>query len=286
MFQTVISASNRLTLDQVVAWLRAAPDVDGVALFGSSRQAAHDPASDYDLLVMLDNPTVQIFQMQTYIDGKLADVAFVETETAERVLALELPVGVTSREGFLIGWLEQAQILYDRSGRLAGIQQKIAQRDWRISGLSESDAYAEWFWLNFDLRHIQRMAAAHDPIYGMVVDMRVMFCLAQMCRTYCRLRGIHWRGEKAALRTLQAHDPDFFDLLQRALHETDCVRRITLCEQLIARTLENSGGLWPTESTAVYLKNAAEHAARVGEALALWEGLVGGGRQRLISMRQ
>jgi predicted nucleotidyltransferase len=275
MFQTIISVSNGLTLDQVVARLSAAAGVEGVALFGSSQQAAHDPTSDYDLLILLDKPTVQIFQMQTYINGRIADVAFVETETAERVLALEEPVGATSREGFLIGWLEQAQILYDRSGHLARIQQKITQRDWRISGLPTSDTYAEWFWLNFDLRHIRRMAAAHDPLYGMVVDMRLMFCLAQMCRTYFRLRGIHWRGEKAALRYLQAHDLEVFDLLQRALEESDRARRIDLCEALIERTLPTSGDLWPPDSTAVYLKNAAEHPSHVGEALALWEGLIG-----------
>src|SRR5262245_1122061 len=102
MFPTLLSSSNHLALDTVVQRLSAAPLVEGIALFGSSTQASGNPVSDYDLLVMLDNPPIRIFQMQTYIDGRIADVAFVETEVADRVLALTEPASAISAEGYLI----------------------------------------------------------------------------------------------------------------------------------------------------------------------------------------
>ena len=274
MFQTQVSTSNHLTLDQVVSRLRASNAVAGIALFGSSLKPANDAVSDYDLLVMLSSPSVRIFQMPTYINGRIADVAFVETEVADSVLSLTEPVSPTSREGYLIGWLEQAEILYDGdSGRLRRIQQKLKAQDWRLPS-NASDLYAEWFWLNFDLRHIKRLAASSDPIYLMVVDMRLMACISGICRAYCRLRSIHWRGEKAALHYLQEYDPDYFELIQACVAETDRTQRIVLCEQLVERAVAGFGGLWASGTTAVYLKDSTQHPDRVLDALQLWEHLI------------
>jgi predicted nucleotidyltransferase len=274
MFQARVSTSNALSLDEVVAHLSHSNLVEGVALFGSSLTTTTEPTSDYDLLVMLSNPPVHIFQMQTYIAGRIADIAFVETDTADRVLALDKPVSPTSSEGYLIGWLEGAQIVYDgEARRLERIQQKLKSQDWRWhAGIQ--DFYADWFWLNFDLRHIQRMAASNDPLYLMVVDMRLMACISGICRAYCRLHGVHWRGEKAALRYLQAHDPHYFELLQQAVAEVNRTQRITLCEQLVERTLADVGGLWPAGATAAYLKDPAAQPERVEEAFQLWEQLL------------
>jgi predicted nucleotidyltransferase len=166
MFPTLMASSNRLTLEAVLARLIRSGQVDGIALFGSSAQVVGDSVSDYDLLLMLPDPPVHIFQMQTFINGRIADVAFVETALADRVLSLAEPVNPTSSEGYLIGWLERAKIVYDGGallGRLGRIQAKLRERDWRLTR-SDSEAYAEWFWLNFDLRHIGRLAASRDPI--------------------------------------------------------------------------------------------------------------------------
>ncbi len=274
MFQAGISTSNGLTLDEVVTRLSASLICEGIALFGSSVNPVNDSVSDYDLLVLLANPPVRIFQMQTYIGGRIADVAFVETDTAERVLALEKPVNPTSAEGFLIGWLEGAWILYDGEARyFERIQQKLKSQDWRLRPGAQ-DFYAEWFWLNFDLRHVRRMVASSDLLHLMVVDMRLMACISGICRAYCRLNGIHWRGEKAALRYLQEHNADYFNLVRRCIAEVNRAQRIALCEQLIERTLTGVGGLWPAGTTAVYLKDSTEQPERVEDALQLWERLL------------
>ncbi len=268
MFPTTTSLSHSLTLESLVDRLKASTHVAGLALFGSL--PADNPASDYDLLVVLANPPVQMFQMTTFINGRGADIAFSESEIVERVLKLDQPVSATSPEGFLMSWLEHAQILLD-DGKLALIQTEARSQNWR---LPTSDAYSEWFWLNFDLRHIKRLATSNDAVHLMVADMRLMGCISQICRSYCRLRNIPWRGEKSALRHFQAHDPAYFDLLQIFLRESDRAGRIVLCEQLIARTLD--GEIWADDSTSVWMKDGQSDG--VGEALKFWEALVRAGK--------
>jgi hypothetical protein len=274
MFPTIISLSHSLTLENLIDRLKTSPHVAGLALFGSP--PAENPASDTDLLVVLANPPVQMFQMSTFIGGRGADIAFSESETVERLLSLDQPVSATSPEGFLMSWLEHAQILVD-DGKLALVQAKARLQNWRLP-LTEADAYAEWFWLNFDLRHIKRLAESKDAIHLMVADMRLMGCVSQICRSYCRLRNIPWRGEKSALRHLQTHDSDFFDLLHNFLRESDRGGRLALCDQLVARALD--GKIWPQAATSVWMSD--RQPGRVGEALAFWEKLVSGGYNQAI----
>ena len=276
MENTITSPSNSMTLVEVISHLANTDMVDGVALFGSLSTNATDVVSDYDLLVMVANPPVQIFQLQTYIDGRIADIAFVETDVADRVLALENPVPETSNEGFLIGWLEYAQIVYDGKsspGMLSRIQQKLMVRDWRLPS-SESDIYADWFWLNFDLRHMKRMAASGDAIYQITADIHLITNLAQLWRAYCHTHGVHWRGVKAMARYLQAHDPNYLTLFQWCLVEPNRKNRLALYEKLVGLTLVPSCEVWPADTTAVVLKNPSEQPERIGEALAFWEHLI------------
>src|SRR5215831_9712844 len=122
---TIIAQSNALTLDVLLTNLANHSKVDGIARFGSRLTSNATSTSDYDLLIMVDDPPVQIFQLQTYINNIMTDVAFVETNVADRIIVLEDPVPSTSSEGFLIGWLERAQILYDKTGRFTQIQHKL-----------------------------------------------------------------------------------------------------------------------------------------------------------------
>lgn len=274
MFPTRLCASNGWTMHDIVQRLQESGMVDGVALFGSGYDPA-DPASDYDVLILVNDPPVHIFQMQTYIDGVLCDVTFVDTAVTERTLLLQKPVAATSAEGFLIGWLEWAQIEFDRNGLLGRLQAKLRSQDWRTSALNDAERYGEWFWLNFDLRLMKRLILSDDPVRLMTLDLRLMNCVSNLCRSYFRLRGWHWSGEKAALRVLQARDAEFFNLMAQFLTEIQRPQRLALCERLIARTLDHPQALWADGASAVWLKDSSEQPQRVGEGLQLWEELIG-----------
>lgn len=275
MTQTIIARSNELSLDELFANLAANDNVDAVALFGSLPNHMTNSVSDYDLLIMVHDPPVRIFQLQTYIHEIMADVAFVETDVADRVLALENPVPVTSNEGFLIGWLEYAQIVFDKTSRFTQIQQKLATNNWRVAA-TDSDTYADWFWLNFDLRQMKRMVQSPDPVYQLTVDIHLMTNLSQLWRVYYRFRNLHWRGVKEAARYLSAHDPSYLSLYRACLSEPDCLHKLMLFERLVCLSLAPVADLWSEGATAVYLKNPLEHPDHVAEALEFWQEIVAG----------
>src|SRR5262249_47279366 len=108
-------AASRLTLEAALARLAANEQVDGLALFGSRSGSAAHTASDYDLLVLISGLPVGIFQMLTHIEGRMADVVFVLTAQADRLLAGGGPVSASSNDGRFLLKMRTAQIVYDAS---------------------------------------------------------------------------------------------------------------------------------------------------------------------------
>ncbi len=274
MFESASSLSNEIPFAEVIERLIASKQVEGIALFGSARQNELNEASDYDLLILIPSPGVHIFQMHTWIGGISADVVFVETELATRVLALDMPVSANSAEGFVISWMGKATILYENDEILSRVQDKIKVREWRTFEITASQAYDEWFWLNFDLRHIQRLAQSNDSIHLMTADTRLMACVSGLCRSYFRIRQMAWKGEKAGLRHMQEYDAAYFGTLDDYLHEIDRAKKIKLCEQLIGMTLTPIGKLWSPYSSAVYLQAPSKQPDEVDKGLLFWNALL------------
>lgn len=275
MFESVPSPSLKLTFAETVEQLRQSPHVQGIALFGSSNKGTPHGASDYDLLLLIDDPGIHIFQLHTWIGGISADVVFVQKEIAEKVIALKSPCPAASPEGFVIGWMQQATLLYERDQVLYRLQTKINQREWRTFEVTQAQAYDDWFWLNFDLRHIQRLARSSDKFQLMTADIRLMACVSQVCRVYFRLRQLAWTGEKNALHHLQQNDQAYFNLLNAYLSAAERAEKVALCEQLVSQTLAPVGRLWRPYESAVYLQSHVEHPEMVTRNLTFWSQLVG-----------
>jgi hypothetical protein len=262
-----------------IARLSTAETVDGLALFGSQASVHNNPVSDYDLLILIEDAPVDIFQMFTHIDGRAADIVFVETQIADRVLTLDAPVKVTYWEQMFVLKMLKARIVYDRSGRLGRVQEhviKLAQSPHWMPGSTDSEAYAAWFWQNHTLAHVKRMYQSDDPIYVTSADMMLMGALADVCRAYFQCRHLAWEGEKAAIRYLQVSDAGYLDLLRECLSFTDRQRRLALYERLAAQAIAPVGSLWEGGVTAVYLKHPDDHPAQVPAALDFWERLLHG----------
>lgn len=267
-----------LTLDETLTRLAAHPQVDGLAIFGAQATPTVSPVSDYDLLILVEGQPVPIFQMLTHIAGRMADLVFVETGLADRLLADDAPVAASSWEGMFLQKMGKATIHYDRVGRLgqvAALAQQRVQAGRLFTPTSATERYGDWFWYNHSLLHIQRMAAADDPIYHTAVDLMLLGGLATLCRAYCRTHNVVWEGEKAALRYLQAHDPDFLTLLRACLATTDRQQKIAAYAQLLNQALDTSYGVWTPRITAVYLADPPQTAERVEQALRYWAELLG-----------
>lgn len=274
---TTRTRSNNLTLDETLNRLAASPAVLGLALFGSRADQANNAISDYDLLLLVQDPPVSIFQMLTYIDGRMADLVFIPVEIANKVLRDQrlAPTGLFE-EMFLLKML-RGQIVYDPSGRLKETQEIIkaytTKADWPPR-TTYSNLYAVWFWQNHGLFHMKRMVRSADPVYLTAVDLMLASGLSQVCRTHHLGRNIPWEGEKAAVRYLHLHNPAFLDLLQECIAAADRGYKLELYERLIREALAPIGDLWKPGLTSVYLSNPEQHETHLETALEYWETLL------------
>ncbi len=266
------SLSSHLTLDAALARLAADERVDGLALFGSRAGAAALPASDYDLLILATALPIAIFQMLSHINGRMADVVFVLTEQADRLLAGGGQVAANTQDGRFLLKMQTAQIRYDASGRLARAQALARQGGWRAP-VRYADQSSAWFWHNFGLVQLARMAQVDDPVYQTAVDLMLCGGLSDICRAYFQFRDLPWEGEKAALRYLQQHEAAYLALLRACLAAGDRARKVDLFGQLVAETLRPAGATWQPGCTAVALDGPDPQAADVLTALDFWQSL-------------
>ena len=277
MTQPLISRSNTLTLDAILARLAQRTAVEGVLLIGSTGTSALTPSSDYDLVVVLSEMPAPLHVALTTIDKRLTDVIFFSVAAIERILNQErLADPVDSLEGKLIRWLQAGQIAFDRAGLLGAAQRKTQSGQW-LRAAGEGEIYAAWFGVNYNVQQTRRMLSSSDPVYLWAVDFRLLYQLTDLWGSYFRVRRLPWEGEKGAIRYFLAHDPAYFDLFRACLAETDRSRKVQFYEQLAALTLAPVGGLWPDGATAIQLAIGAEGElppGAVSTALAFWESLV------------
>jgi predicted nucleotidyltransferase len=269
------TAASELPLAAVLRRVAASDKVDGIALFGS-QSAAMSPVSDYDILILINDPTIRIFQMLTHIDSRLADIVFVETELAERVLLTTEPFAQGTFEAMFLLKMGQASIVYDPAGRLHQVQAWVAHTEpsaW-LRPSSDTDLYAAWFWQNQGLAHLKRMVQSDDPVYQTATDMLLCACLSGVTRAYYTVRSLAWEGEKRAVRHLQDSDPAFLAQLRACLTTMDRVEKLRHYEELVRLALAPVGAPWQTGVTAVYLRGPDQSSPQIEAALQFWNSLV------------
>ena len=281
MFPTIISHSNHLTLDEIIARLKQHDAVDGVLLMGSTGQNTISPASDYDLVVALSSQPEPIALLHTVIDQRLAEVYFFATDTLDQIANEQnsaqggaLPVA-GDRVAFYT-WLQTGRIAFDRNGRLARVQQHLRTTQW-FNATGDAQRYAIWFGHNYNLQHTMWIARSDDPLYQREVDIRLLFTVNFLFCDYFHLRGLPWQGSKAAMRWLEQHDPAYLTLFHSFLDAPNRAAKLPIYEKLVHLTLAPVGSVWAKEATAVnFAPDSAFEPGMIERGLAFWEGLIAG----------
>lgn len=267
------SQSNRLTLDEVVRRLSGNEVVDGVVVMGSGGTDTLTAASDYDLLVVLARAPAPLDVALTSIDDRLTDIVFTTTSIIDGLLgAADVPSG--SREGSIVRWLRSGKVVFDRTGGLRRLQAQ-AQSTAMIATARSDGGYSTWFTVNFNVTQTRRMLLSDDPVYGMTVDLRLLFGLYEVWVAYFTVRDLEWAGDKEAIRYLQRNDANFLQQFQACLAAVERVDKVASYEKLAAAALQPVGGLWEAGSTAIQPDSRANITpAMVEAALRWWEGLL------------
>jgi predicted nucleotidyltransferase len=275
MSQTIDSRSNTLTLEEVIVRLTKSEAVEGILLIGSANEDSLTPASDYDLVVVLSNMPVPLHVGVTRINHRLTDLIFVSAKEIEEVLALTEPVGCSKPLGRIIPWIQAGKIVFDRSGRLQRCQNKFRTGTW-TKAASEFEVYGSCFGVNYNLAQTRRMLASDDPDYRMTAKVRMaIYGTSGLLWDYFTIRRMPWKGEKKALRYLESHDPEYYELFHQFVKAGTCEKKLRLYEQLAKRTTAPAGGLWGENDTALLFQEGTElQPGMVESALSFWNSLI------------
>jgi hypothetical protein len=275
MSQTIDSPSNTLTLEEVIARLTKSEAVEGILLIGSANEGRLTSASDYDLVVVLNAMPVPLHVGLTWINHRLTDLLFVRSGELDDITALVEPVSAPKPMGRLIRWLQAGKILFDRSGRLQRCQSKVRIGTWTKEA-GEFEVYGAWFGVNYNLTQTRRMLASDDPDYRMTAEVRMaIYGTSGLLWDYFTIRRMFWEGEKQALRYLESHDPEYYELFHQFVKAGTCEKKLRLYEQLAKRVTAPAGGLWGEKDTALLFQEGTELQPGIVEsALSFWDSLI------------
>ncbi len=271
--------TNTMTLDEMLARLTHHQLVDGILFLGSTGTDSLTATSDYDLLLVLADLPSPLRLVTTWVDERLTEVYCTTVSAIERVAANPEAWLDASEEEILVTWLREGRIVYDRTGRLAGAQDRV--RGVPPARPDERKIEEAWREIGYNVAQLRRYLASDAPATQVAADLRLLYSLFEVARGYFTVRRLPWRGEKAAVRYWSAHDLGYLNILRQCLGEPDRRRKAELYEELARRTLAPVGGLWETGTTVVASGAAWGAGTTQGasgttaDALALWERLTG-----------
>jgi len=277
MYQPIPASSNALTLDDVIARLTKRDIIAGILTIGSTAKHTIIPASDYDLLLILANKPkgLQPYSI-THIDGRFTDLLFATSADLDDILALAKPVPSEGDwHGSMIRWFQTGEIVYDPTGRLAQVQHKV-QMETCLNPLAD-DGYSGWFTINYNLAQTRRLVQANDPVYRAAGELRLaLYAAPDLLFNYFKIRNLRWEGDKAAVRLLMQHDPDYLQHFQYFMRQGDPTQKLGLYERLAALTIAPVGELWPASVTEITVDRAAVSASEQESLKQFWEDLISG----------
>ena len=268
------STTNCLSFDEIIARLSQQDMVDGLLIVGSASEDKLTPASDYDLVIVLSAMPVPLHVGVTYIDNRFTDLIFYTIAQVGQLLAATAPFDFGDWRGRLVDWLETGIIAFDRSGRLHEAQAKVQSGEW-ILPISDHAPHNARNGINYNLAVVRRLLTSDDPLYLMTADIRMMLYGPQdLFFNYFTIRKLRWTGEKAAIRYLEANDPDYLALFNRFLSAHDRHEKFQLYEELARRLVAPVGQIWRAGDTTMMVDANPVTPEMLAEALDFWEGLV------------
>lgn len=267
-----------MTLEGLIARLARHAMVDGVLLIGSTATSALTPTSDFDLVLVLTELPVPMNMVTTWVAGRFTEVQVTTTAALARIVDRAETWSSASEEGAVLFWLQTGRVVYDRTGNLGRAQ--VAARQAPSPAPTAGEAYGAWRHIGYSVVHMRRYLASAEPTSQIAVDLRLLYGLSDVMVGYFTVRRIPWRGEKAAIRFWQEHDPDFLSRLQACLAETDRRSKVACYEEVARRALAPMGDAWEVGTTTVapgagYGTGEPPPAGTIEDALGFWRQLTG-----------
>jgi predicted nucleotidyltransferase len=276
----VLSRRKKMTLEELAARLKNSDNVLAVAVIGSAGEDKLNPASDYDLLIVLKAMPISITGGVTNLEGRLTDIIFAISQDIERLSRVDNnEITINSIQGAMLRWLKNARIKFDKTGHLELLQERV-KNGFSARLPSEGEVYSRLDKASYNLAHTKRMMASEDPDYQIAIDLRLLYQLADLMVDYFFVRGLPWQGEKHAIRYWRLHDPTYLNLFIKCINEKDRLRRIDHYSELASVTMAPIGELWYSGDTRFRLSPDSEMTiGNIRAAEEFWQSLLGTSQQ-------
>jgi len=237
--------------------------VIGALLIGSLAAGALTPASDYDLVVVVDVGDPVWYVGVTELGRRFADIVVVAGHALIQIQALDAPVDHDHAFAPVLRWLLDGVVVFDHGGLRAA--QEHARAHGLLAPPDSESAFRAWFGLNYNLAVIRRLLLSDDPRYLAVADIRMaVYGHADLWFGYFAIRGTPWPGDKAAIHALEAQNPNYLALFRQFFAESQRTEKARRYAELAALAAAPLGGLWPTAWTG---ENLSHPPLRIAELL-------------------
>lgn len=250
-----------LSLQQLIERLKSSPRVRGVFVTGSTA-ANSKPWSDVDLVIILDTNTVGLKSIYTMVENRFADIFFFDKKFVQDIISAKDVSGLDMR-GMFVTWLTKAKIEYDPDGILENTQAKF-KKDPPMLSVTEQEQRDLWVKINYNFIANNRYFKAQDPVYQQALAIRLSYSVVELMTAYFSLRGIPWRGEKAAVEYFQQHDPEYLGAFVVYSSVTSIESKMESYGQLFEKTLYGGYQKWddnfiiPVSSDHAFSPNLVE----------------------------
>lgn len=247
--------------EELIARLKANPNVLGIARFGSRASFDDTPGGDLDLFVFVSESNLDVESLHFHAGEVPVDLLI-------RTLAdlrHEYPVTQTDLA------LAEAEILHDPTGQVARELQSIGERGHpHTQDLSDHMVAFQRVSQKHVLDKVRPRLTSEPLLCEVLLGVNVYWLLLN----YFRVRNLPYPGERKALKWIEAHEPEISKDI-RSLYDSDLKAKLEVSERLTKLVLSPIGGPWQNgELIALAREDGVADLQPKGRAI--FERLVGG----------
>lgn len=194
------------SLENLIEKMKSSPRVKGIFVTGTTATTL-GPASDIDLVVVLDKNSESIKSLYTTVENRFSDIFFFgvdflnQLENKREVLGNDL-------EGMFVEWLVKGKIVYDPEHILLKLKNNISEKQ-LLQKVADSEKKDVWVKTNYNFIANSRYYNSKDALYHQALEVRLLYSVIELITAYFSFRDIPWRGEKAAIQYLEQNDQEF-----------------------------------------------------------------------------
>ena len=240
-------------LRDLIARLERNPRVVGIVRYGSRRPDDVSPGGDFDLFVFVEERPSDVESIHFYVGDIPVDLSLRTMDDLRRSQPLTDIDYV----------LRDAEILYDRTGRLGHKLASLGER-WgpSLRDLTEHEVNMNRFCQIHVLDKVKDRIHDNPILCEFLLGTNIYWFV----QTYFRVRSIPYPGEKKALEWLEGKDPKVYGDIRYFYASHDLKEKLHISERLTELVLAPIGGSWRKGELVVFGTDTdAEHLQCKGQ---------------------